>query len=444
MLSNGSLTCTYDSANRLISAGGHTYTYNAENVRIRNLGDCCSGDTVYTYDSNSRLSKLLCKTTDGVTTKYVYGRGLIGEEVSNTFKTYHFDSRGSTIAITDASGNITDTFAYDTYGKRISHTGSSDIIFGYNGRDGVVTDKNGLIYMRARYYSPVMKRFINADIVAGEISNAVTLNRFAYANGNPVSFVDPFGLSVDYRGGYSISQSNPYKNNTTSSNVKYSKAIFVTDATFKSGFPVFGHTRLYFCDNDGNWIRTEFAGNLKDGASSAHIVFDDGDNAIPDMYDPTTGKLKPVWGQNYVVMEGNFDACVELAYDYSNGDFGGYNFLFNNCSDYTDAILDVADVDGVFSQIFTDSDSAISSPIIREIEFSICNRIDDTVRALNNSVILVGKLVGGESNFMGKTLIQAGEGMQETYNKAGDVAGKAKEKADDCIEKVLDYIIFWN
>ena len=50
--------------------------------------------------------------------------------------------------------------------------------------------------MRARYYSPEMKRFINADIVAGEISNAITPNRFAYANGNPVSFVDPFGSSA--------------------------------------------------------------------------------------------------------------------------------------------------------------------------------------------------------------------------------------------------------
>ena len=50
--------------------------------------------------------------------------------------------------------------------------------------------------MRARYYSPEMKRFINADIIPGNISNAITLNRFAYANGNPVSFVDPFGLSV--------------------------------------------------------------------------------------------------------------------------------------------------------------------------------------------------------------------------------------------------------
>ena len=193
MLSNGTLTCTYDPANKLVSAGGHTYTYNAENVRIRNL--CADEDTTYTYDTNCKLSKLLCKTTNGVTTKYVYGRGLIGEEVGGTFKTYHFDSRGSTIAITDASGNITDTFAYDTYGKLISRTGTSAVIFGYNGRDGVVTEDNGLIYMRARYYSPEMKRFINADIVAGKLSNAITLNRFAYANGNPVSFVDPFGLS---------------------------------------------------------------------------------------------------------------------------------------------------------------------------------------------------------------------------------------------------------
>ena len=192
MLSNGALSCTYDSANRLISAGGHTYTYNAEDVRIRNL--CEDEDTTYTYNTNAKLSQLLMKTTNGVVTKYVYGKGLIGEEVSGAFKTYHFDCRGSTIAITDASGNITDTFAYDTYGKLISRTGTSKVIFGYNGRDGVVTDDNGLIYMRARYYSPDMRRFINADVIAGAISNAITLNRFAYANGNPVSFVDPFGL----------------------------------------------------------------------------------------------------------------------------------------------------------------------------------------------------------------------------------------------------------
>ena len=69
------------------------------------------------------------------------------------------------------------------------------MIFGYNGRDGVITDANGLLYMRARYYSPELRRFINADIVPGEISDSTSLNRYAYVNGNPVSNIDPLGLS---------------------------------------------------------------------------------------------------------------------------------------------------------------------------------------------------------------------------------------------------------
>ena len=260
-MNGNELSFAYDSANRLISAGQNSYTYNVEDVRVRNL--CGESETTYAYNTNGRLSQLLVKTTDGVImtiecrnntslryfyaklkiwhqiffenlsifiamkliqnrrailysrfyrlvensksfrhsiiiiTKYVYGIGLIGEETSGSFKTYHFDYRGSTTAITDINGNVTDTFEYDTYGNLISRTGTSAVIFLYNGRDGVVTDENGLIYMRARYYSPKLKRFINADIIAGEISNAVTLNRYAYANGNPVSNIDPFGLSAE-------------------------------------------------------------------------------------------------------------------------------------------------------------------------------------------------------------------------------------------------------
>ena len=194
-LNGAQMSFVYDSANRLISAGGNTYTYNVEDVRVRNL--CGEIETTYAYNTNGRLSHLLVKTTDGVVTKYVYGLGLIGEETNSNFKTYHFDYRGSTTAITDINGNVTDTFTYDTYGNLISRTGTSVVIFLYNGRDGVVTDNNGLIYMRARYYSPELRRFINADIIAGEISNAITLNRYAYANGNPVSNIDPFGLSPE-------------------------------------------------------------------------------------------------------------------------------------------------------------------------------------------------------------------------------------------------------
>ena len=57
MLSNGDIHCAFDSGNRLVKAGDHSYTYNAEDVRIRNL--CADADTTYTYNTNCKLSQLL-------------------------------------------------------------------------------------------------------------------------------------------------------------------------------------------------------------------------------------------------------------------------------------------------------------------------------------------------------------------------------------------------
>ena len=165
LLSNGSLTCSYDSANKLISAGGHTYTYNAEDVRIRNL--CAEEDTTYTYNTNAKLSMLLMKTTGGVVTKYVYGRGLIGEEVSGAFKTYHFDCRGSTIAITDATGNITDTFAYDTYGKLISRTGTNTVGWNLLGYASIALDTGVGIYENIQEETRNQKLYLMQSLILG-------------------------------------------------------------------------------------------------------------------------------------------------------------------------------------------------------------------------------------------------------------------------------------
>ena len=60
------------------------------------------------------------KTTKGTITKYVYGLGLIGEEKCDEFKTYHFDYRGSTIAITDSYGYVIDTVVLDKFSRYIS------------------------------------------------------------------------------------------------------------------------------------------------------------------------------------------------------------------------------------------------------------------------------------------------------------------------------------
>jgi RHS repeat-associated protein len=60
-----------------------------------------------------------------------------------------------------------------------------------------MTDENGLYYMRARFYSPEIKRFVNMDVLVGEVGVGQSLNRFAFVTGRPVSLVDPFGLAQE-------------------------------------------------------------------------------------------------------------------------------------------------------------------------------------------------------------------------------------------------------
>ena len=151
--------------------------------------------------------------------KYVYGNGLISSEktegtvensntadaktdstkteTAGTLTVYHCDLRGSVRTVTDQTGTVTDRYSYSLYGERTHDTGDGDHIFGYCGRDGVITERDGLLYMRARYYSPELKRFISADSVIGNLSSTPSLNRYAYANGNPVTQIDPFGLSAE-------------------------------------------------------------------------------------------------------------------------------------------------------------------------------------------------------------------------------------------------------
>ncbi|QCT01647.1 wall-associated protein [Paenibacillus algicola] len=78
----------------------------------------------------------------------------------------------------------------------MKHEGTTRQPFAYNGRDGVQIDINGLYTMRARYYNPDIKRFMNRDALRGKVSLGLNMNRFAHVNGNPVTFVDPLGLDA--------------------------------------------------------------------------------------------------------------------------------------------------------------------------------------------------------------------------------------------------------
>ena len=188
-------TLTYDCRNRLTQAGDITYDYDAENNRISTIENGLT--TEYVYDTSGSLSQLLVAyEPDNTTTIYIYGaEGLAGQYNTGTKKSlfYHFDNIGSTTMLTDLTGKVIERIAYGTYGELLTDV-KTVVRFLYNGAYGVMTDSNGLYYMRARYYNPDIKRFINQDVKVGDISNSQSLNRYAYCEGNPVSLVDPFGL----------------------------------------------------------------------------------------------------------------------------------------------------------------------------------------------------------------------------------------------------------
>jgi len=195
LTNNMFVSYTYDARNRLLSAGGLNYGYDpsANRVAITNGANV----TRFVVNPNAALSQVLVRTKpDGSKTFYVYGVGLLYEVnetaggVETSTRTYHYDYRGSTVALTDGNGNVTARIEYSPYGTTTYRTGNTDTPFLFNGRYGVQTDANGLLYMRARYYNPYLCRFLNPD-PSGFTGG---LNFYAYADGNPVSLIDPFGL----------------------------------------------------------------------------------------------------------------------------------------------------------------------------------------------------------------------------------------------------------
>ena len=178
----------YDSRNRLTSAGGLTYTYDAEGNRTGIGG---TETQSFLVDSVSALPKVLQRTKNGITTRYVYGEGLLYElNLSNQATYYHFDRTGNTTALTNDSGAVVERMAYSPYGIVRYRQSGFDTPFLFNGHYGVMTDSNGLLNMRARYYNPLTCRFINSDPARSG------WNWYAFCGGDPVNYADPFGLDA--------------------------------------------------------------------------------------------------------------------------------------------------------------------------------------------------------------------------------------------------------
>jgi len=195
----------YDANGNLISDGARTYVWNVRDqlTEIRQAGEAIA---VFQYDAGGRR---VGRTENGVATRYLYDgqdpvqetQGattnsiLTGTSVDQRFarddvggRTYFLtDHLGSTRALTDSNGEVVQRYDYSAYGEVTQSASGFSNPYLYTGRE---QDANGLMFYRARYFSPEAARFISEDSYGFGSGQE---NFYSYVNGSPLANSDPSG-----------------------------------------------------------------------------------------------------------------------------------------------------------------------------------------------------------------------------------------------------------
>jgi RHS repeat-associated protein len=183
-----------------------------------------SGTTALQWDSRNRLTALtrpgmeasfaydvfgrrVRKTVNGITTQYLYDGPDVVAEIREGATTpylrllgvdtpisrglgevYLTDGLGTVVGLSDADGVLATRYSYSPFGDAMLSGLPSDNPLGFTARE---VDETGLLYYRARYYSPRLHRFLSQDLAL-----RLGANRYAYALNNPITGTDPFGLDT--------------------------------------------------------------------------------------------------------------------------------------------------------------------------------------------------------------------------------------------------------
>jgi RHS repeat-associated protein len=220
-LTRGTTSLSYDANGNLTDDGTYLYSYDAMNrlvqVRLKSNGAEVAN---YKYDA---LGRMISKTASGTITTYHYDfrfRMIEEQEAGVTSATYifgvnqdeilqmerggqtyyyHSDFRGNVVAITNGMGAVVEQYKYDPYGTPfIFDAGGTPRTSSAIGNTFLYKGKKydfgtGLYFFRARFYSPLLGRFITRD-PAGYSDG---LNLYEYAHSDPIGFDDPFGLAAE-------------------------------------------------------------------------------------------------------------------------------------------------------------------------------------------------------------------------------------------------------
>ncbi|WP_306143142.1 RHS repeat-associated core domain-containing protein [Roseibium sp. MMSF_3412] len=202
----GSFSYSYDVKGNLVSGGGRTITYDGEDRPVSVTFNGQTTSFVYAPDG-----KRLKKTTGGQTTLYLGADEEITpagthikhphadvRKAGTEINWMHRDHLSSVKLMSDATGAVISENFFRPYGERsdvqIPPLGTPRESKGWIGeRDDPET---GLTYLNARYYDPVLARFISPDWFPADMA-LVGTNRYAYGLNNPIVLKDPSGNYVE-------------------------------------------------------------------------------------------------------------------------------------------------------------------------------------------------------------------------------------------------------
>ncbi len=202
-------TYTYDALDRLITAqvpgsSAAAYTYDPTGQRVRQTVG--SDTTNYLWDELSVYGDVVHETNSTGTELASYtlaGSQILGQTRSGVTSYYLSDGQGSTRALLNGTGDLTDTYAYTAFGEMYNQTGSTLNNYRYTGQQ--FDSLTGLYSLRARYYDPGVGRFVSRDTYPINYQNPIELNRYGYTANNPINGYDPSGHNSFFE--YSASNS---------------------------------------------------------------------------------------------------------------------------------------------------------------------------------------------------------------------------------------------
>lgn len=203
----GGVTTFYawDSDNRLIkvtqgvsadtAALVASYAYDTAGNRVQRSAGGTT--THYLVDSTFEYAQVVEEANSGQSTetaRYVWGANLIQETRGGQALFYHQDGLASTKARTGVDGDALDAYAYDAFGSSEVPNSGRPVAAAFAGE--YFDEAVGLAYHRARWNDLSVGRFVSADAARGSRNRPMSLNRYVYAEDDPVRARDPSGLML--------------------------------------------------------------------------------------------------------------------------------------------------------------------------------------------------------------------------------------------------------